>query len=188
MRKRVVAQFVAFAALVGAVSRPAAAQSVGRPFEFGLDALASFGLGNASFTRIAIPAQRLRIGYEFSDRASFEPFGGFNYLHVNGGSATDLELGAGLLFYLTGGEPGRPARMATTVSRIYLRPYVLLDYADVSGGGNNTDFGFGAGLGLRQPLGSSRFATRWEVNVQHVGGNTDATSLGVAIGLSFFVR
>jgi hypothetical protein len=187
MKKRV-STLVAFVVLASALVSSAGAQSIGRPFEFGIDASASFGLGNSSFTTIALPAQRARIGYEFSDRASFEPFAGFNYVDVGGTSSTNLQLGAGLLFYLTGNAVGAPTRMATTVSRIYVRPFALLQYTDVSSGNSNTDFGFGAGLGLRQALGTSRFATRWEVNIQHVGGNTDATSLGVLVGLSFFVR
>ena len=67
-----------------------------------------------------------------------------------------------------------------------------MQYARFSGGGgqtdSNTDFGFGGGLGLRQPLGSSQLATRWEVNIQHVGGSGSGTSLGLLVGLSFFTR
>ena len=181
-------------ALVGCVSATplsARGQNVGRAFEFGLDAAAQVGLGNDDYTAIILPAQRARIGYELSNRGSFEPFGSFTYLSVSGGSSTALELGAGLLVYLTGDKSPAPASMAGTVSRIYLRPFVLMQYVRLSDGGvsdSNTEFGFGGGLGLRQPLGSSRLATRWEVNVQHVGGSGSGTSLGVLVGLSFFTR
>lgn len=182
---------IAFIGCVAAAPLVACAQSVGRPFEFGIDAGAQFGLGDDDYTVITLPAQHARVGYEFSNRASFEPFAGLTYVSVGGGSTTSLDLGVGLLFYLTGDTAGAPTSMTTTVSRIYVRPFGIMQYVRGSAGGesdSNTEFGFGGGLGLRQPLGSSRLATRWEVNVQHVGGSGSGTSLGVLVGLSFFTR
>ena len=181
-------------ALIGCVAAApvtAHAQRVGRPFEFGVDAAAQFGLGSDDYTVITLPAQRARIGYELSNKASFEPFASFSYLSSGGLAATNLDLGVGLLLYLTGNTTAAPASMAATVSRVYVRPFALMQYARLSGGGqsdSNTEFGFGAGLGLRQPLGSTRLATRWEVNVQHVSGPGSGTSLGLLVGLSFFTR
>ena len=182
---------IAFIGCVAAAPLAARAQSVGRPFEFGLDAAAQIGLGADDYTVIVLPAQRARIGYEFSNRASFEPFASLSYVSVGGGSSTDLDLGVGLLFYLTGNTAAAPASMASTVSRIYVRPFGIMQYvraSDSGGSDSNTEFGFGGGLGLRQPLGSSRLATRWEVNIQQVGGSGAGTSLGFLAGLSFFTR
>jgi hypothetical protein len=182
---------IVFIGLIAAAPLTARAQSVGRPFEFGIDAGAQFGLGSDNYTVITLPAQHARIGYEFSDRASFEPFAGLTYVSLGGGSTMSLDLGAGLLFYLTGNTATAPSSAAATVSRVYVRPFAIMEYVRGSGGGqtdSNTEFGFGAGLGLRQPLGSSRLATRWEVNVQHVGGSGSGTSLGLLVGLSFFTR
>lgn len=181
-------------ALIGCVAvtpLAARAQHVGRPFELGIDAGAQFGLGDNNYTVITLPAQHVRVGYELSNRGSFEPFGSFGYVRLGGGSTATLDLGAGILVYLTGNTSAAPASMAATVSRVYLRPFALMQYARLSGGGNsdsNTEFGFGGGLGLRQPLGSSRLATRWEVNLQHVTGSGSGTSLGLLIGISFFTR
>jgi|tagenome__1003787_1003787.scaffolds.fasta_scaffold20866169_2 hypothetical protein len=181
-------------ALIGCVAATpfaARAQNVGRPFEFGLDAAAQFGLGDTHFTTIVLPAQRARIGYEFSNAASFEPFGTFIYQSAGGFSSTSLGLGAGILFFLTGNTSAAPASMTSTVSRIYVRPFAVMQYIRLSDGtdsNSDTEFGFGGGLGLRKPLGSSRLATRWEVNIQHVGGSDAFTSLGLLVGLSFFTR
>ena len=167
------------------------AQSIGRPFEFGIDAAAQFGLGSNSYTLITLPAQRARVGYEFTNSASFEPFAGFSYLDVSGASAMALDLGAGLLLYLTGPNTTAPNTMASTMSRIYVRPFALMQYQRASAGGtsdSNTDFGFGGGFGLRQQIGGTRLATRWEMSIQHVGGSNSTTSLGVSLGLSFFAR
>ena len=186
--------FTVSIALVGCVAvapLAARAQSVGRPFEFGLDAAAQFGLGHDDYTTIVLPAQRARIGYEFSNRASFEPFASLTYQSAGGFSSTSLGLGAGLLLYLTGNSGAAPASMAATGSRIYVRPFAVMQYVRLSGDGgsdSNTEFGFGGGLGLHQPLGSSRLAARWEVNLQQVGGSDASTSLGVLVGLSFFTR
>ena len=186
-------KFAIVIALLGSFAAvpPAHAQHIGRPFEFGVDAEAQFGLGRDDYTLITLPARRARIGYEFSNRASFEPFASFGYSGVGGGSLTSLELGAGLLLYLTGNTTAAPSSMAATVSRVYVRPFALMQYVRLSDGttsDSNTEFGFGGGLGLRQPLGSSRLATRWEVNLQHVTGSGSGTSLGLLVGLSFFTR
>lgn len=188
---RVVTISIALIGCVAAVPLAAHGQSAGRPFEFGLDAAAQFGLGADDYTTIVLPAQRARIGYEFSNSASFEPFASFTYVDIGGGSTTALELGAGLLFYLTGNSASAPASMSSTVSRVYVRPFALMQHVRVSDTGlsdSNTEFGFGGGLGLRQPLGSSRLATRWEINLQHVTGSGSGTSLGLLVGLSFFTR
>jgi hypothetical protein len=188
---RVFTVSIALIGCVAALPLAARAQRVGRPFEFGIDAAAQFGLGDNHYTTIVLPAQRARIGYEFSNRASFEPFASLTYQDASGFSATSLGLGAGVLLYLTGNTSAAPASMAATVSRIYVRPFAVMQYIRLSGDGDSesdTEFGFGGGLGVRQPLGSSRLATRWEVNIQHVGGSDASTSLGVLAGLSFFTR
>ena len=183
--------FMLLLATLAVAPLPLQAQGVGRPFEFGLDAAAQFGLGDNSYTLIVLPAQRARVGYEFNNSASFEPFAGFTYFNISGASTMALDLGAGLLFYISGTNTVAPTTMAATVSRIYLRPFVLVQYQRASGGGftdSNTDFGFGGGVGLRQPIGSTHLATRWEVSLQHVGGSSATTSLGLSVGLSFFTR
>ena len=183
--------FIALAGSIAATPLAVRAQHVGRPFELGVDAEGQFGLGSDRYTVLTLPAQRARIGYEFSNKGSFEPFGSFGYVSLGGGSTMTLNLGAGLLVYLNGTTSAAPASMAETVSRIYVRPFALMQYGRLSGGGfsdSNTEFGFGGGLGLRQPLGSSRLATRWEVNIQHVNGSGSGTSLGLLVGLSFFTR
>src|SRR5690242_11000186 len=99
---------IALLGCVAAAPVTARAQHVGKPFEFGVDAGAQFGLGDNSYTVITLPAQRARIGYEFSNRGSFEPFGSFGYVSLGGGSTTTVDLGAGLLLYLSGNTVAPP--------------------------------------------------------------------------------
>src|SRR3954466_12997046 len=117
---------IALIGCVAAAPLAARAQNVGRPFEFGLDAAAQFGLGDTHFTTIVLPAQRARIGYEFSNKASFEPFAAFIYQSAGGFSSAGLGLGARNIFLPAGNPNGRPRLIAATVFPLLLRSFRVM--------------------------------------------------------------
>jgi len=73
-----------FASLVVAVmSSPLGAQSR-RPVELGMDATATFGLGDQSSVSLVLPAALFRAGWFLDDRWSIEPAVGFSWNKVEG--------------------------------------------------------------------------------------------------------
>lgn len=154
------------------------AQTIESPKEFGIDAGVLFGFGDLESTSISIPAQRLRIGFFRGPSYSFEPYLGLNYLKIDDFDATQINLGAGLLYHLS---PDR------TASQVFVRPFAELNY--VGGDGDSeTQFGIGAGLGVKVPW-RERFATRWEAALGYAIEADDlpgGVTLNLGLGLSFF--
>ena len=166
---------LALAAVAGVAVLPTVATAQAEmPREFGADAGITFGLGDQSYTSIALPAQRLRIGFFRNPTFSIEPYGALNYFKAEGGDGvTALNLGTGLLYHFS------PDRQA---NQTYLRPFAEMNY--ISGDGSNTDFGVGAGLGIKVPW-RSRFAWRFEGAVGYAF-DAEAATLNLGAGLSYF--
>jgi hypothetical protein len=170
---------------VVALSAPATAQrattsagSASPSPELGMDAGASFGLGDNSGTTIAIPAQQLRIGFFVSPAFSIEPtFGLVSHSGGGLGSVTSYAIGAGLLYHLS-------TNRAT--NQLYLRPFVEVDGVSVGGtnGGSNSITIVGMGVGVKVPL-RDRIASRFEANFAHADGSD---AIGLLAGLSFYTR
>ena len=176
---------VALAAIV-ALATPAAAQT---RTELGIDAAASFGLGDQSSVGFTFPASRFRLGFfQPGSRLSIEPALGLAYTKTEGSDGFlfyDLELGA--LYHL------RPITVASRGSNVveaigtapYLRPFV-----GVSGvtGGDDGDSEFSAGVGLGTRVAwRPDLAFRLEANLGY-GFDNDAARIGLLAGLSFFPR
>ncbi|HEU4630050.1 MAG TPA: hypothetical protein VFS08_09885 [Gemmatimonadaceae bacterium] len=164
---------------------PAAAQ---RRVELGIDAGAVFGLGHTSSVSITLPGSRFRAGFfRPGSRISVEPSLGLGYHKVEGVTGVftyDLELGT--LFHFrpiavenegTGGEVAR-------VIPPYIRPFVGV--TGFSGGGSDSEFSAGVGLGAKVPWRRD-LALRFEANVGY-GFDNKATRIGALAGLSYFPR
>lgn len=169
----------AAACLISATPSLTQAQGVPMPKELGIDAGIQFGLGDDSYTSVDLPAQRFRVGFFRSPTVSIEPYGAYHYDDPagRGGSSSVLSLGTGLLYHL---QPDRAD------NQIYVRPFAELNY--ISAGESDTQFGIGAGLGLKMPWRdrlSSRFeaALGYAFESDHLKGGA---TLNLTAGLSFF--
>src|SRR4051812_24039495 len=153
-----------------AVSASASAQrsgSMSNPSpEIGLDAAITFGLGDANGTTIAIPAQSLRMGFFVSPQLSIEPSFGLTSLSGGGTTVTTYQVGVGALYHFS------PSRAA---NQFYVRPFIDIVGASVTGGGSDSQALFGVGGGIKIPL-RDRIASRFEANFQHTDG-ADAIGL-----------
>ena len=168
-------------AIALALPAAAAAQTELLPREFGIDAGATFGIGDESTTSVSVPARTFRVGFYNSPTISIEPYGGLTWDNVDGGDQLNLILGTGLLWHFT------PPRQGST---LYFRPFADFNYLAVNSEGGEDDddtrFGVGIGFGVKVPW-RDRFATRLEANV---GYRTDpgTTEVGLLAGLSFFTN
>lgn len=179
---------VAAAALALLAAAPALAQSP-RPVELGMDALLAVTLDDPRITTLTLPVGVVRAGFFASDRVSIEPALNLDYTGVEDqGSSTALALDVGLLLHFS---PDRTRRQG------YLRPYVGVTHISVDydasgqvGDASFTQYGAGAGLGMKLPV-RDRLAVRLEGTFDHTfsADDVDARSaLGVTFGLSFFTR
>lgn len=171
----IVRSTLAMASIAAVTVIPATAHAQAElPREFGIDAGVMFGLGDESFTSIGIPAQKLRIGFFRNATFSIEPYGTLNYFKQEGfDDVTSINLGTGLLYHFS---PDREA------NQVYVRPFAEMNY--ISGGESNTDFGIGAGLGIKVPW-RERFAWRFEAALGYAF-DAEATTLNLGAGVSFF--
>jgi hypothetical protein len=183
--------FVVIATLVGLLATAASIASAQRrtsttptELEFGIDAGATFGLGDVSSVQLTLPASRFRVGFFLpNSRWSIEPATFLSWTKVedaDGVFVYDLELGA--LYHLA-----PPSDLLTTppVSVVYVRPFVGVQGAS-SGGDDDNEFFMGAGLGVELPWRQS-LAWRLEANTGY-GFDNKAFRLGLTAGLSFFTR
>ena len=169
-----------------AVASPAAAQ---RQIELGVDAGATFGLGDQSFFSIVLPASRFRVGFfQPGSRLSIEPAARLGYSKQEGSDgAFTYELEMGALYHfspivVTTTEPG------TTSSRVnspYVRPFVGLSGFS-AGESSANEFSIGAGLGTKIPWRRD-LSLRFEANLGYAL-DAEALRVGVLAGLSFFPR
>ena len=183
--------FVVIATLVGLLATSASSASAQRrtsttptELEFGIDAGATFGLGDVSSVQLTLPASRFRVGFFLpNSRWSIEPATFLSWTKVedaDGVFVYALELGA--LYHLA-----PPSDLHTTppVSVVYVRPFVGVQGAS-SGGDDDNEFFMGAGLGVELPWRQS-LAWRLEANTGY-GFDNNAFRLGFLAGLSFFTR
>jgi hypothetical protein len=147
--------------------------------ELGVDAGLMFTLDDPKVTTFQVPIQGIRMGFYVSPAVSIEPSFRLNTTSFSGaGSITDYGVGLGLLYHFS------TSRMA---NQMYVRPFIGLDGS--SGGGNSDSiFSFGAGFGVKVPVGS-RFASRFEANFSHAS-NDGATqnAIGLLAGLSVYTH
>jgi len=180
------------AALVAACTLAASAAHAQRgaslPIELGIDGGVTFGLGDADYTRIALPGQRFRVGFFTSDAISIEPAIALNYVSTGDTHSTDFVGDVGVLFHTSPTAGG---------SRVYLRPFAGLETISFSSDNPNVDdsttqFHLGAGVGIKVPL-ANRLRARFEANFLHGfdssgAGDTSGNAIGLTAGLSFFTR
>lgn len=166
------------AGLVLAAPSTGHTQTIESPKEFGVDAGLTFGFGDLDYTAVSIPAQQLRVGFYRGPTVSFEPYLGLNYFSAGDEDATQVNLGAGLLYHLSA------SRLS---NQLYVRPFAEINYVN-AGDDSETQFGVGAGLGLKVPW-RDRFATRWEAALGYAIESDDlpgGPTLRLGVGLSFF--
>lgn len=146
--------------------------------EFGVDAGLQFTLDDPKTTSFQIPIQGIRMGFYVSPAISIEPSLRLNYTSFDGGHITSYGLGLGMLYHFS------TSRLA---NQLYVRPFVGLDGIS-SDGGSDSAFSFGAGFGVKMPIGN-RFASRFEANFSHAS-NDGATqnALGLLAGLSVYTH
>jgi hypothetical protein len=156
--------------------------------EYGVDAGASFGLGDRSSVAFTLPAARARIGFFLPNdsRWSIEPAAFLAYTKVKDVPylfAYNLELGA--LYHFAA-----PSRLYTaTRARVaYLRPFI--GFVGVATGGDDSgsdnEVSAGAGYGVKIPW-RQNMAFRLEGNAGY-GFDNNALRLGAFAGVSFFAR
>ena len=163
--------------------------------EFGIDAGATFGLGDISSVQVTLPAARFRVGFLLpgNSRWSIEPAAFISMTKIESIdliTTYDLELGALYHFQpalrVLGSPPPRQ-------SVVYVRPFIAVD--GITGGGSSdtnndsssdSEFSVGTGLGIKIPWRND-LAWRLETNVGY-GFDNQAFRLGLLAGLSFFSR
>jgi len=146
--------------------------------ELGVDAGLQFTLDDPKTTSFQIPIQGIRMGFYVSPAISIEPSLRLNYTSFDGGHLTAYGVGLGMLYHFSDSR---------AANQLYVRPFIGIDGVSTEGGGDSA-FSFGAGFGVKMPLGN-RFATRWEANFAHAS-NDGATqnSIGLLAGLSVYTR
>ena len=188
MPRRPFAVLAAFVGLLSAASSTATAQ--GGPsntnlMEFGIDAGATFGLGDQSSVQITLPAARFRAGFFLpgDSRWSIEPATFLSWTKVedaDGLFVYDVEVGA--LYHFA---PPSNLTITPPLSVVYVRPFIGVTGAS-SGGNDDSEFFAGAGLGVELPW-RPNLAWRLEGNLGY-GFDNEAFRLGLFAGLSFFTK
>ena len=176
------------AAVMALVVMASSAASAQRTVELGLDAGATFGLGDQSSVSISLPASRARAGFFQPGSAwSLEPAVGLSFAKVEGVEGVlfyEVEFGA--LYHL------KPVVVASVdrneiIARVpatYIRPFVGL--TGYTGDEADNEVSLGAGLGIKVPW---RQALSWrlEANLGY-GLDNEALRIGALAGVSFFSR
>ncbi len=160
--------------------------------ELGIDGQLAFttydipGGGTSRITDIALPLRRIRIGLNAGDVLEWEPFGSLSYTSGGGGSATTVGLGLGALWHLNTTDRSQ--------TQWYLRPFADVTHVSTSGNvtglGDDTQWGIGAGVGAKLPI-ADRFAARLEGNFDHhfKGDHVLAFNrVALLAGLSFYTH
>jgi hypothetical protein len=184
-RSRVVlAMLVGLLATSASVASAQRASSSANDLEFGIDAGATFGLGDINSVQLTLPASRFRVGFFLpNSRWSIEPATFLSWTKVedaDGVFVYDLELGA--LYHLA---PPSDLHASPPLSVVYVRPFMGVTGAS-SGGNDDSEFFAGAGLGVKLPW-RPNLAWRLEANTGY-GFDNKAFRLGLMAGLSFFTR
>lgn len=177
-----VASTVAFAPVVAGaqgaqVNNPAGTQ------ELGVDAGATFGLGDESSIQFDLPATRARIGFfqAANSRWSLEPAVGLSYIKVEGADGVlSYNVEGGALYHFQPG--GDLVARGATVS--YVRPFVGI--TGYTGDDADSEVSAGAGFGIKIPW-RGQLAWRLEANAGY-GFDNEAFRLGAFAGISFFTR
>ena len=147
------------------------------PHEYGIDAGLTIGLESPSVTILSLPAQDFRMGFILNNTWEAEPRFGLTSIHSEGNSVTTYQLALGVLWH-PGGNP--------TGKGLYVRPFIGIVGASVSGGGSDSNGLLGVGVGTKLPFADRRLAARLEANLASALGDGGGTQLGLLAGLSFF--
>jgi hypothetical protein len=176
---------VGLLAAAGSTATAQAGPSTSNLMEFGIDAGATFGLGDQSSVQITLPASRFRVGFSLpgSSRWTIEPATFLSWTKVedsDGVFVYDLELGA--LYHFAA-----PTNVIATppLSVLYVRPFIGVSGLS-SGGDDDSEFFAGAGVGMKLPW-RQNLAWRLEANLGY-GFDNEAFRLGFLAGMSFFTR
>jgi hypothetical protein len=187
MQRRPFGVFVLLVGLLAAGGSTATAQTRSTPpneLEFGIDAGATFGLGDQSSVQITLPAARFRVGFFLpNSRWSIEPATFLSWTKVEDADAVfvyNVEVGA--LYHLA---PPSDLSATPPLSVVYVRPFLGVTGVS-SGGTDDSEFFVGAGLGVELPW-RPNLAWRLEANTGY-GFDNEAFRLGFTAGLSFFTR
>jgi len=173
---RIRATLSAFA-LVGIVAANAEAQQ--KPMEFGIDAQAAFGLDDQG-SNFAIPAQKIRAGFQISPVMSIEPSLGFNRGSFAGSSSSQTSIDVSLLYHFSADR---------AVNQWYVRPVIGLQRISFGGEleGSNTDMNIGVAGGLKIPL-LNQVGARVEAEFRNYMSDPSVSALNLNFGLSYFTR
>lgn len=165
----------------------AAGADAQRPIELGMDGtIARVTSDGGDFTTIAVPLGRVRAAFALTDVLALEPSLGFSWVDTDGGSATALTLGAGLLYHFKADPAVVRPFIEGNVQMAYEK--VSVDALDIDE--SDTQFALGGGVGVKVPL-VSRMDLRLEAFVQHAlesGDIPSATTFGGLFGFSFYTR
>ena len=174
-------KFASLTALLIAAA-PLAAQDA--PTEYGIDAGATLGFGDASSAQFSLPASRLRIGFPVSPQVTLEPVAGLSYNKTEGSSGVFIyNLEGGALYNLRAFNA--PVDDTVAVTSAYVRPFLgLTGYT--GGSSSDTEFSAGTGIGVKVPW-QPDLSWRLEANVGY-GFSNKAARVGLLAGLSFFGR
>lgn len=158
-----------------------------RPIELGVDGtIARVTSDGGDFTTIAVPLGRVRAAFYLSDVLALEPSLGFNWVDTDVGSATSLDLGAGLLYHFK----ADPAVVRPFVEGNVRMAYEKLSIDDLDVDESDTQFAVGGGVGVKVPL-VSRLDLRLEGFVQYAFESDEllsSTTFGALFGFSFYTR
>ncbi len=181
----VLVTLVGLLATAGSSATAQAGPSTTNLMEFGIDAGATFGLGDQSSVQLTLPASRFRVGFMLpgSSRWSIEPATFLSWTKVEGADGAfvyDVEVGA--LYHFAA-----PTNVIATppLSVLYVRPFIGVTGVS-SGGNDDSEFFAGTGLGIKLPW-RPNLAWRLEANVGY-GFDNEAFRLGLLAGMSFFTK
>ncbi len=172
MKLRIAISFVAVA-----LYAEAARAQTPTALEFGVDATATIGLGDNSFTTISIPSGSVRVGFPMTERVSIEPRGSLSITSGGGNTITTYGVQVGALYHLD-----EASRMR---SGLYVRP--AIGVSGYSGSGSQNSVFAGAGIGLKHPF-LPQFGSRFEAAFYHNFNNGSSNEIELSAGLSWFTH
>jgi hypothetical protein len=178
MRSRHIAGLLVVAAALFPFS---ALTAQSRPIELGTDLGVAFDFaGGETMTTVSLPTAVLRVGFWMNDRISIEPNVNFTWVHIDGGSSTNVNGALALLYHF---------KTDVTRTRPYITVFPGINHFD-SDFGDATQFFAGGGLGVLVPM-QERLAFRAEALYSHnfesddVGGFDEVAA---RFGFSFFTH
>ena len=157
-----------------------ASSAQGGYWELGSDMGLNIGLDAPKTLSFTIPVPQVRAGYYFSDILSFEPSLSFFSTATKGFRASSAwSIGLGVVYHLATDR---------NLQRLFVHPFLSFNGGS---GGQDTQTGLGAGIGLMKPAMGNRLQWRIEGGLQHMlkaGANPASTGIYGNFGISVFTR